>query len=89
MIEIILLYFLCKHIGMMAQQKGLNPTAWKIYTILCWVGAEFLGFIIGMSLFGFNKNNLVGLMGFALVCAFGGYLFIRKIIENKKSQTEL
>jgi len=85
MIEIIVLYFLCKQIGLMALEKGLNPTTWKIYTILAWISAEFIGVIIGALLFGFNLNNLFGLMAFALACAFGGYLLVRKTLENKVS----
>ncbi len=92
MIEIILLYFLCKHIGQLALSKGLKPLTWKIYTILAWIAAEFLGLILGVILFGVNLESLKNtselskLMLFALVCAFGGYLFIRKILENRPNR---
>ena len=91
MIEIIVLYFLCKHIGKLALSKGLKPLTWKIYTILAWIAAELLGIIFGAALFGINlqaelskqTNELGRLMLFSLVCAFGGYLLVRKILENR------
>ena len=89
MIEVLVLYFLCKQIGALALQKGLNAGRWKLYTILAWIFGEFTGFLLGISLFGFDQNNLLGLIGFAVVCAFGGYLWIRYILENKPDQSEI
>lgn len=91
MLEIIILYFLCKHIGQLSLSKGLKPLPWKIYTILAWIAAEFLGVIIGAILFGIDiqlalteqKEKLSGLMLFSLVCAFGGYLIVRRILEKR------
>ncbi len=87
MIEFIVLFFLCKQIGALALQKGLNPTRWKWYTVLAWIGAEFLGFILGILLFGFEQNDIIGLILFSVVCAFGGYLWIRYLLENKPDQS--
>jgi len=89
MIEVLVLYFLCKQIGALALQKGLNAGRWKLYTILAWIFGEFTGFLLGISIFGFDQNYLLGLIGFAVVCAFGGYLWIRYILENKPDQSEI
>ena len=82
MIELIALYFLCKYNGRLAARKGLKPLTWRIYTILAWLVAEFLGVILGLLLFG--KDNLGSLMAIGLVSAFGGYLFIRYVLDKKE-----
>ena len=86
MIEIFVLIFLCKKIGLMAAERGLKSGLWKFFTVIAWVGFEFVGLILGAALFGspHNLNDLVALMLFCLVCAFGGYLFIRYILEKKE-----
>lgn len=83
MIEIIVLIFLCRKIGNKAQRKGLKPGQWKFITIMTWIGFEIAGIVIGMILFGFDKNDLVGLMAFAVACAFGGYLLVNAAIDKK------
>ena len=81
MIEIIALYFLCKANGKLAAQKGLKPLTWRINTIVAWLLAEIIGVIIGFFLFG--KDNLGALAAIGLISAFGGYLYIRYILDNK------
>lgn len=88
MIEIIVLIFLCRKIGMIANRKGLPPGQWKLFTVLAWIGAEFLGLVIGIMMFGFNRQDLLGLMAFAVACAFGGYLIIKRILDNKPDQID-
>ncbi len=84
MLEIILLIFLCKNIGEIAMRKGLNPTQWKIYTVVTWILFEFIGFFIGAQLL--QSSNFIGLMLLALVSAFGGYLLVKFILEKKPDQ---
>jgi hypothetical protein len=81
MLEIIALIFLCKKNGDLALQKGLKPGLWKLYTVLAWIMAEFIGLGIGVSMFG--KTNLVAVGMVGIFTAFGGYLLIRFILENK------
>ena len=88
MLEIIALIFLCRKIGRIAEQKGLSPGRWKLLTIAAWIGFESAGLIAGIMLFGFDKNNLLGLLAFALMCAFGGYLFIKAILDKKPEKIE-
>ena len=85
MLEIIALIFLCKRNGELATQKGLKPGTWKMYTILAWILAEFIGIVIGLSMFGRQNIFAVGLVG--IFTAFGGYLFIRYTLENKPDNT--
>jgi len=84
MIEIILLYFLTKGMGTLAIKKGLPAGRWKFITVMAWLAFEMIGLIIGMAFFG--MGNLYGLMAFALVCAFGGYLTVKYILENKPDE---
>jgi hypothetical protein len=90
-IEIIALIFLCKSNGQLALQKGLKPGSWKLYTVLAWLGAEFIGCILGLIMFGQGQNNPLKIeqanffqISFvAIFCAFGGYLIIRYTLEKK------
>lgn len=82
MIEIILLIFLTKSIGKLAAKKGLPPGRWKFIVVMAWIGFEMIGMIIGMTLLG--TGNLFGLMTLCLASAFGGYLLVRYILENKQ-----
>ncbi len=81
MLDIVLLYFLTKNIGKIAITKGLPPTKWKWITVLLWLVFEMIGLMIGVILFG--TANLYSLMAFGLVCAFGGYLTVKYILDNK------
>jgi len=85
MLEIILLFFLVKNIGSLAIKKGLPPGKWKVITVLTWLGYELVGFVLGAAIFG--TGNIYGLMAFALICAFGGYLTIKYILENKPDES--
>lgn len=84
MIEIILLYFLTKSMGELAVKKGLPRGRWKVITVLVWLLFEITGLIIGMTFFG--TGNLYGLLAFAIVCAFGGFLTVKYILEKKPDE---
>ena len=86
MFDIIALFFLCRKMGRLAMQKGLKPGLWKFYTVLSWLAAETIGVIMAVAIYGQNvlaKDNLTGVMLLALGCAFGGYLYIKWILEKK------
>ncbi len=80
MIEIIALFFLCKKNAELAIAKGLKPGTWKLYTVLAWIVAEFMGVALGMAMF--DTKNLFAILGVGLFSAFGGYLFIRAMLEK-------
>lgn len=88
MLEIIALIFLCKMNGNLALKKGLKPGSWKLYTIFAWIVAEITGMALGISFFGFDKKDIYSLMAIGLVSAFGGYLFVRAILEKKPDVIE-
>jgi len=80
MLEIIALYFLCKHMSVLARQKGQSPAKWKLYTIIGWFIAEIFGFIMGISFFG--TENLIGIMLIGLISAVGAYLVVKAQLEK-------
>ncbi len=86
MLEIIALIILCKKNGNLAIQKGLKSLTWKWYTVLAWLVAEITGVILGIALFG--QDNLIGIMLLGLVSAFGGYLFIKSMLDKKPDSFE-
>ncbi|MEP7163214.1 MAG: hypothetical protein ABI741_00895 [Ferruginibacter sp.] len=84
MIEIILLFILTKSMGALAAKKGLPPGKWKFITVITWLAFEMIGVVLGLIFFG--QRNLLGLMAFALVCAFGGYLTVKYVLDNKPDE---
>ena len=81
--DLILLIFFCWQIGKLAEKKGLKAGPWRWRLVGIWVLFEFIGLYIGVLLFGFNKDNLVGLFLFALICAFGGYLLLKRYLDKR------
>lgn len=81
MLEIIALIFLTKNMGQLAAQKGLKPGTWKLYTVLAWFGAEILGVIIGMSIFG--EEGLIGAIVLGLGCAIASFFILKTQLSKK------
>ena len=46
MLEIILVYFLCKGLGGILRAKGRNPLVLQILLVVCWLGGEFAGGVV-------------------------------------------
>ena len=86
MLEIIVLIFLAGQMGRMAVRKGLKPGAWKLYTVLGWIGGEIIGIFISITVF--NSNDYLSFLPLALGGAFGGYLIIRAVLSNKPDKPE-
>lgn len=81
MLDLILLYFLARNIGALAIKKGLPPLKWKLTLIGFWLGFEMLGLFFGVVFFG--PENLAGLIALGLASAFGGYLLVKYVLDNK------
>jgi hypothetical protein len=82
MLEIIVLFFLTRQIGQMADRRGLKPVMWKWKTVGYWILFEFLGLYFGLLLFGISKESIIGVMLLAITSAFGGYLLVRRKLER-------
>jgi F0F1-type ATP synthase assembly protein I len=80
MIEIIVLYFLCKEIGKIAVSKGLPSGKWKFNLVMAWIAGEMIGIIMGFILFG--KENLFSCILLALGCAASAYFIIKNYLSK-------
>ncbi|MEO6548005.1 MAG: hypothetical protein ABIN94_08395 [Ferruginibacter sp.] len=68
--------------GRLAVQKGLKAGTWRLYTVLAWIGFEMLGVVLAMAFFG--PGNLVAMLSVGVASAFGGYLFIKSVLDKKR-----
>ena len=84
MLEIIALIFLTREIGKLAEEKGLKPLTWKLYTIVSWIITEIIGFIVGVMLFGLYNLVSVGLVGFTF--AITSYFIIKAQLNKLADQ---
>lgn len=81
MLEIIILVFLTKKIGEIAISKGLPSGRWKLYTVLAWIAAEFIGAFVGVLIFGYD--NLVSCFLLAVAGAIGSYFIIKGYLQKQ------
>lgn len=84
MLEILAIIFLSKKNGKLAEKKGLKASTWILYSVLCWIGFEVIGAIIGILAFG--QENFLPTYLLALALAVSSYFFIRSVL-NKKPDT--
>ena len=80
MLEIIILYFLTKKIGVLAATKGLSPGRWKLNLVLAWIVAELLGAFVAVIIFG--KDNLFSALLLAIACAASTYFMITNYLNK-------
>ena len=80
MLEIIALIFLTKDIGKIANQKGLKPLTWKIYTVLGWIFAEILGFVVALLFF--DQSNLFSIIIVGLTFAITSFYLIKSKLNS-------
>lgn len=81
MLEIVLLYFLTRNNGRLAEQKGEPKSRWQLYTVLAWFGLEIVGVAVGILFLGEDMLVLAALLG--LLGGFGGYLLVRHNLEQR------
>lgn len=82
MIEIIALIYLVIHTGRKAKRKGQDVLKWRVLTVIAWLGAEFLGVMLGYFLLGFSQQTLPKLMLIGAMSAFGGYLLVKYNLDK-------
>lgn len=79
MIEIILVIFLCRRIKSIVVAKGYQPGIWQLWVVLGWFGAEILGALISVFLFGASLW-VAALSG--LLCAIGCAIAIQRKAQS-------
>ena len=80
MLEIIILIFLTKKIGILAATKGLPGGRWKLYLVLAWIFAELFGAVIAVMIFG--KDNLFSTFLVAIACAASSYFILTNYLNK-------
>lgn len=94
MLEILLLFFLCRKIGKIARERGLKPFRWQAYTVLAFFLMEGIGLNLALSWLEVGELKSMeqitqfmmqhpGVFLFSLFTAFGGYLLVRMILEKR------
>ncbi len=71
MIELIIVYLMCKKMGASARRKGLPPLLFQFLTFILWFGGQVAGIVLGISMFG--ELGLAA-YGMGLGCAVGGVI---------------
>jgi hypothetical protein len=69
MLEILLLIYLCKHVGRKLRDKGRSPGMYQFLLVALWFGGEIFGAIVAVAVLGLEGAG--GYLG-ALVGAPGG-----------------
>ena len=85
MVEIIILFFLARRNGRVADSKGRAKSSYIGLTILLWFGGEILGVILGYMIYNTTGSTaaliLIGLLG-----AAAGAVTSVLIVNNLKSK---
>ena len=81
MLELIAIIILSQKNGKLATRKGLRSSTWVLYSVLCWIGFEFVGAFIGVLTFGMDNIGPAYLL--ALGSAVLSYFFIRSLLNKK------
>ena len=85
MLEILALIYLTRKIGVLAERKGQKKGLWKLYTVLCWFGAEILGMVLSAILF--KTDEVIALLPLAYGCAIGSYFVLKATLSKKPDAT--
>jgi hypothetical protein len=70
--------------GAIALQKGEKAWAWKLYTVLGWIGFEIIGITTGMI--AFPNTGTIGYMICGYAFATASYFILKKILSSKPDQ---
>jgi hypothetical protein len=84
MLDIVILYFLTREIGKLAERKGLKAFTWKVYTVVAWILSEILGIIAALMFFTTDNIISIALIGFAF--AITSYFFIKAQLNKLPDQ---
>jgi hypothetical protein len=84
MLEIIALIYFTRKMGELAERKGQKKSAWKLYTVLTWFGAEIFGAVLSVFITSQVGVSLLVAYGFAV----GSYFMLRSILAKKPNIPE-
>lgn len=81
MLEIIILIFLAKEIGLLASRKGLRSGLWKFYLVAGWIFMEIVGAVVGVIIFG--PDNRISIFLVAVAFAITSYFYIKANLSKR------
>jgi hypothetical protein len=83
MLEILLVYFLCKKLGTIARDKGRRAGGYQAMLIGMWIGGEFFGGFLGVMMA--DGEVTAAAYGMALLGAAVGAIGAFVIVSTLKS----
>ena len=86
MIEIIVLIFLTREIGRIAEKKGLKKIKWKVILVSLWLLLEFAGVITGLLIF--SPDNLFSIAMVGLMFASTSYFIVKGYLLKLPDQPD-
>lgn len=86
MLEIILLFFLCRRLGEILRAKGRSPGWYQFLLVVLWFGGELFGAIVTVAVF--QVDGLALYLG-AILGAAGGALLAFVIANSIPPMTPL
>ncbi|MDA3821952.1 MAG: hypothetical protein PF450_04975 [Bacteroidales bacterium] len=85
MLEILIIIFIAKKIGKIAERRGHKKGPNIAFFIVMWLAGEFLGAAIGIFLF---KGNLIPAYFMALIGAALGTVFAFNIVQKLEDKSD-
>lgn len=93
MLEILILYTLCKNLGKIARKKGYKAFGYQLMLVGLWFGSEFLAGIIGAIvlyvLYGPRADDMFFVIYLiAMACAAGSAFLSFAIVKSLPDRTQ-
>src|SRR5262245_61407664 len=91
MLEILLLFFLCKKIGAIVAAKGHTKTGYQVMLVAFWIIGEISGAVLAVVVLDFGEDNPLALLGPALLgagCGAGIAFLIANSLSDVRVQRD-
>ncbi len=56
MFEIVIVWYMAKYMGRIAEEKGLSPIKFQALLVLLWIMGEVGGFVLGNSIWEYEES---------------------------------
>ena len=82
--DLIILIFLARHIGIIAKAKGLDVLRWRTIMVLVWIGLEIPVVLLSNS---YTHNFLIATLS-GILAGLLGYFMILQYLERQTGNKE-
>jgi len=82
--DLIILIFLARHIGILARAKGLDVLKWRTVMVLVWIGLEIPVVLLSNS---YTHNFFIATLS-GILAGLLGYFIIRQYLEKQPPNQE-